>query len=112
MKNTCCFLILFLSLTSLNPTKALAEESMIFNFSSKKVYYNNHCTAEKGKVRSFSKEIIEYSAKRCKLTISRKPKMKDPICILTVNDKKDVFITGDKLNPSCALRAERLPKEY
>jgi len=102
------FTLLFLII----PTLSFANESVIYNFSSKKIYYSVQTPSQYGKIQPFKKQSIYYNRKKVPLHIYTTSTIQIKDCIFKIGDRQDAFVTDKSKSIECSLRAERLPKEY
>lgn len=97
---------------SLIPSATLAYEAVIYNFSSKKIYFSVKDPSQYGKVKSFDSERIHLNRERTLVHVYTSSTNTIRDCRLELYEKEDVFVTDKGKHITCSPRAERLPKEF
>jgi len=106
---TIIFLLLILIFI---PTISFADQSVIYNFSSKKIYYSVQNPSQFGKISPFKSKTIYLNGRNAPLNIYRTSTVEIKSCNLSIFEKLDAFVIDKGKSIDCSLRAERLPKEF
>lgn len=93
-------------------TSAFSNQAIIYNFSSKKIFYAIKDPSQSGKIHPFKSQKIFLNNETAPLQIYTNSRKLHNNCLLEIHEKQDAFVHDDNKNISCTLRAERLPKEF